>query len=110
MSSVAYAFVDVFASRPLTGNPLSLVPDADGLEETQMRAIARTRASGVSRRLDGSVTTAVRSIGWERRRARRLTRPRRGRPPGRRPDRSSPWPSGWGPRAGLHPGRACSPT
>lgn len=25
----------------LTGNPLSLVPDADGLEETQMRAIAR---------------------------------------------------------------------
>jgi PhzF family phenazine biosynthesis protein len=33
--------VDVFASRPLTGNPLSLVPDADGLGEVQMRAIAR---------------------------------------------------------------------
>ncbi len=41
MSSVAFAFVDVFASRPLTGNPLSLVPDADGLAERQMRAIAR---------------------------------------------------------------------
>ena len=41
MSSVASAFVEVFASRPVTGNPLSLVPEADGLDETQMRAIPR---------------------------------------------------------------------
>jgi len=40
-SRVPFCFVDVFASRPLTGNPLSLVPDADGLDEGQMRAIAR---------------------------------------------------------------------
>ena len=40
-SRVRFYFVDVFASRPLTGNPLSLVPDADGLDEVQMRAIAR---------------------------------------------------------------------
>ncbi len=40
-SRVLFYFVDVFASRPLTGNPLSLVPDADGLDEVQMRAIAR---------------------------------------------------------------------
>src|SRR5262249_52884185 len=40
-SRVPFYFVDVFASRPLTGNPLSLVPDADGLGEAQMRAIAR---------------------------------------------------------------------
>ena len=40
-SRVPFFFVDVFASRPLTGNPLSLVPDADDLDETQMRAIAR---------------------------------------------------------------------
>lgn len=40
-SRVSFYFVDVFASRPLTGNPLSLVPDADGLDEVQMRAIAR---------------------------------------------------------------------
>ena len=40
-SRVPFFFVDVFASRPLTGNPLSLVPDADGLDEVQMRAIAR---------------------------------------------------------------------
>ena len=36
-----FYFVDVFATRPLTGNPLSLVPDADDLNEAQMRAIAR---------------------------------------------------------------------
>ena len=40
-SRVPFYFVDVFATRPLTGNPLSLVPDADGLNEAQMRAIAR---------------------------------------------------------------------
>jgi PhzF family phenazine biosynthesis protein len=36
-----FYFVDVFADRPLTGNPLALVPDADGLTVAQMRAIAR---------------------------------------------------------------------
>jgi predicted PhzF superfamily epimerase YddE/YHI9 len=29
-SRVPFSFVDVFATRSLTGNPLSLVPDADG--------------------------------------------------------------------------------
>ncbi len=38
---MSFYFVDVFATRPLTGNPLSLVPDADRLDESQMRAIAR---------------------------------------------------------------------
>jgi len=38
---VPFYFVDVFATGPLTGNPLSLVPDADALGEAQMRAIAR---------------------------------------------------------------------
>jgi trans-2,3-dihydro-3-hydroxyanthranilate isomerase len=37
----AFYFVDVFATEPLTGNPLALVPDADDLSEPQMRAIAR---------------------------------------------------------------------
>jgi trans-2,3-dihydro-3-hydroxyanthranilate isomerase len=41
VSRVPFYFVDVFARRPLTGNPLSLVPDADDLTEAQMRAIAR---------------------------------------------------------------------
>jgi trans-2,3-dihydro-3-hydroxyanthranilate isomerase len=38
---VPFCFVDVFATRPLTGNPLSLVTEADTLAEPQMRAIAR---------------------------------------------------------------------
>jgi len=36
-----FSFVDVFADRPLTGNPLTLVPDADDLTVPQMQAIAR---------------------------------------------------------------------
>lgn len=31
VARVLFYFVDVFASRPLAGNPLSLVPDADAL-------------------------------------------------------------------------------
>jgi PhzF family phenazine biosynthesis protein len=38
---VTFAFVDVFAERPLTGNPLAVVPDADPLAESTMRRIAR---------------------------------------------------------------------
>lgn len=38
---VEFFWVDVFAERPLTGNPLALVPDADGLSAERMRAIAR---------------------------------------------------------------------
>jgi PhzF family phenazine biosynthesis protein len=40
-TTVPFYFVDVFASRPLTGNPLSLVTDADDLQVAQLRAIAR---------------------------------------------------------------------
>jgi PhzF family phenazine biosynthesis protein len=39
--SVSFYFVDVFASKPLTGNPLALVPDADDVDESRMRAIAK---------------------------------------------------------------------
>ncbi|MFC7546864.1 PhzF family phenazine biosynthesis protein [Plantactinospora sp. GCM10030261] len=38
---IRFYFVDVFADRPLTGNPLALVPDADHLSVPQMQAIAR---------------------------------------------------------------------
>jgi trans-2,3-dihydro-3-hydroxyanthranilate isomerase len=37
----AFHIVDVFADAPLTGNPLAVVPDADGLEEALMRRIAQ---------------------------------------------------------------------
>ncbi|MFI5908089.1 PhzF family phenazine biosynthesis isomerase [Dactylosporangium sp. NPDC051541] len=36
-----FAYVDVFAAAPLTGAPLTVVPDADHLTDEQMRAIAR---------------------------------------------------------------------
>lgn len=39
--AVPFYFVDVFAATPLTGNPVAVVPDADGLTEAQLRAIAR---------------------------------------------------------------------
>src|SRR5581483_5372387 len=37
---VPLSFADVFASQPLAGNPLPLVPDADVLDQAQMRAWA----------------------------------------------------------------------
>jgi trans-2,3-dihydro-3-hydroxyanthranilate isomerase len=39
--SVPFHFVDVFADRPLTGNPVAVVSDAEILTETEMREIAR---------------------------------------------------------------------
>ncbi|MEU7874480.1 PhzF family phenazine biosynthesis isomerase, partial [Dactylosporangium sp. NPDC049140] len=41
MTEIDFAYVDVFASSPLTGAPLTLVPDADALTDGQMRAVAR---------------------------------------------------------------------
>jgi predicted PhzF superfamily epimerase YddE/YHI9 len=38
VTRVPFCFVDVFARRPLTGNPLSLVPDADDLVELHLRS------------------------------------------------------------------------
>jgi len=37
---VPFYFVDVFAERPLMGNPLAIVPHAEELEEATMRQIA----------------------------------------------------------------------
>lgn len=38
---VPFSFVDVFAARPLTGNPAAVVPGADALSLAQMQALAR---------------------------------------------------------------------
>jgi trans-2,3-dihydro-3-hydroxyanthranilate isomerase len=40
-SRVPFVLVDVFAGRPLAGNPVAVVPDADGLPVRTMRAVAR---------------------------------------------------------------------
>lgn len=39
--NIPFFWVDVFASTPLAGNPLALVPDADDIPTGTMRAIAR---------------------------------------------------------------------
>lgn len=39
--TVPFSLVDVFAPRPLTGNPAAVVPDADGLTTGEMQALAR---------------------------------------------------------------------
>ena len=36
-----FSLVDVFAREPLAGNPLAVVPDAEGLGEALMRRLAR---------------------------------------------------------------------
>ena len=40
-ASRRYTILDVFADRPLAGNPLAVVLDADGLDDGAMQAIAR---------------------------------------------------------------------
>lgn len=41
MTTLRYFQVDVFAARPLEGNPLAVFPEAAGLSDAQMQAIAR---------------------------------------------------------------------
>ncbi len=41
VTTIRFFYVDVFADRPLSGNPVTVVPDADRLTVDQMRAIAR---------------------------------------------------------------------
>ncbi|HKW83370.1 MAG TPA: PhzF family phenazine biosynthesis protein, partial [Burkholderiaceae bacterium] len=41
MQSRRYVVVDVFTSRPLLGNPVAVVLDAEGLDTAAMQAIAR---------------------------------------------------------------------
>jgi trans-2,3-dihydro-3-hydroxyanthranilate isomerase len=36
-----YAILDVFTDKPLAGNPLAVIRDAEGLDDRQMQAVAR---------------------------------------------------------------------
>lgn len=75
IASVEFAYIDVFATAPLTGAPLTLVTDADGLTDIQMRAIAREfnqsettflqspSASGATRRLRSFTPTGQEVLG-----------------------------------------------
>ena len=41
MRRIPFRTVDVFTSRALEGNPLAVLPDASGLTDVEMQAIAR---------------------------------------------------------------------
>lgn len=41
MQKLVSGFIDVFANNPLSGNPLAVVENADGLDENMMKKIAR---------------------------------------------------------------------
>jgi trans-2,3-dihydro-3-hydroxyanthranilate isomerase len=41
VTRLAYHLLDVFAERPLCGNPLAVVPEAEGLDGDEMQKIAR---------------------------------------------------------------------
>lgn len=41
MTTLAYYTLDVFTERPFTGNPLAVFPDADGVDDATMQALAR---------------------------------------------------------------------
>jgi PhzF family phenazine biosynthesis protein len=41
MSSYPFVRIDVFTEKPLSGNPLAVVPGADGLDPETMQAVAR---------------------------------------------------------------------
>jgi Phenazine biosynthesis-like protein len=65
-----YSIVDVFADEPLTGNPLAVVPDADGLSDARMRAIARefnlSETTFLVRPADRATTPSAPGSGWPR--------------------------------------------
>lgn len=41
MNAYTFTLVDVFTERPLAGNQLAVIPNAEGLDDGQMQAIAR---------------------------------------------------------------------
>ena len=75
MAELRFFWVDVFAETPLTGNPLALVPDADALSQSEMRAIAQEfnqsettflvtpSASGADHRLRSFTAAGVEVLG-----------------------------------------------
>jgi len=64
--TIPFHFVDVFADAPLSGNPLALIDNADELDETTMRAIARefnqSETTFVLTPTDSAATVRLRSF------------------------------------------------
>ena len=64
MSAVEVVLVDAFTSTPFTGNPAAVVPDATGLDEATMRAVAVELARPATAFLRPGVNGGDRALRW----------------------------------------------
>ena len=64
MSAVEVVLVDAFTSTPFAGNPAAVVPDATGLDEATMRAIAVEMARPATAFLRPAAAGGDRGLRW----------------------------------------------
>ena len=64
MSAVEVVLVDAFTSTPFTGNPAAVVPDATGLDEATMRAVAVELGRPATAFLRPGVNGGDRALRW----------------------------------------------
>jgi PhzF family phenazine biosynthesis protein len=62
--SVEVVLVDAFTATPFTGNPAAVVPDATGLDEAAMRAIAAEMARPATAFLQRAAPDGTRGLRW----------------------------------------------
>jgi PhzF family phenazine biosynthesis protein len=64
VSAVEVVFVDAFTSTPFTGNPAAVVPEAEGLDEATMRAVAAELARPATAFLRPGAKGGDRALRW----------------------------------------------
>jgi trans-2,3-dihydro-3-hydroxyanthranilate isomerase len=64
VSAIEVVFVDAFTSTPFTGNPAAVVPDATGLDEATMRAVAMELARPATAFLRPGAKGGDRALRW----------------------------------------------
>jgi PhzF family phenazine biosynthesis protein len=64
MRTVEVVLVDAFTRTPFTGNPAAVVPDAGGLDEATMRAVAREMARPATAFLMPAASGGDREVRW----------------------------------------------
>lgn len=64
MSAVEVVLVDAFTSTPFAGNPAAVVPDASGLDEAAMRAVAAEMARPATAFLQPAAAGGDRGLRW----------------------------------------------
>jgi trans-2,3-dihydro-3-hydroxyanthranilate isomerase len=62
--AVEVVLVDAFTSTPFTGNPAAVVPDATGLDEAAMRAVAAEMARPATAFLHPAAAGGARGLRW----------------------------------------------